>query len=72
LEINDALGLGIDQFMGSKKIAMLNAPAEYLQNRNTKLAGLNADIKRDYDVELEKIKELAPGYENSLALKTPS
>jgi len=34
--------------MAGKKIDMLNAPATYLQNRNEKLAGLNAKIKKDY------------------------
>jgi len=69
VEINESLGLGIDQFMASKKIAMLNAPATYLQARNEKLAGLNADIKRDFEAAMEKIKELALGYENSLWVK---
>jgi len=69
LEINESLGLGIDQLMAGKKIAMLNAPATYLQARNEKLAGLNADIKKDYDKALEEIKLLAPGYENSLWVK---
>jgi len=46
-EINESLGLGIDQFMASKKIAMLNAPATYLQARNEKLVGLSAKIKED-------------------------
>jgi len=40
-EINESLGLGIDQFMAGKKIAMLNALATYLQARNEKLAGLS-------------------------------
>jgi len=36
-EINESLGLGIEQFMTGKKIAMLNAPATYLarQERQT-------------------------------------
>jgi len=45
---------------------MLNAPATYLQNRNKKLAGLNAKIKKDYDDALLEIQGLALGYENSL------
>jgi len=67
--INESLGLGIDQFMASKKIAMLNAPATYLQARNEKLAGLSAAIKNDYDVALGEIQALTPGYENSLWVK---
>jgi len=69
LEINESLGLGIDQFMAGKKIDMLNAPATYLQNRNNKLAGLPAKIKKDYDAALLEIQGLAPGYENSLWVK---
>jgi len=55
--------------MAGKKIAMLNAPATYLQARNEKLACLNEKIKEDYDKALEDIKLLAPGYENSLWVK---
>jgi len=69
LEINESLGLGIDQFMAGKKIDMLNAPATYLQNRNEKLAGLNTKIKKDYDDALKEIQGLVPGYENSLWVK---
>jgi hypothetical protein len=68
-EINESLGLGIDQFMASKKIAMLNAPATYLQARNEKLASLSAKIKEDYDAALGEIQNLAMGYENSLWVK---
>jgi len=55
--------------MAGKKIAMLNAPAAYLQARNEKLAGLNADIDKDYKAALEEIQKLALGYENSLWVK---
>jgi len=68
-EINESLGLSIEQFMAGKKIDMLNSPSEYLQARNKKLAGLNTDFKRDYEMALDKIKELAPGYDNSLWVK---
>jgi len=68
-EINEALGLGIDQFMAGKKITMLTAPAEYLKERNNKLAGLNAGLKKDYDVALKDIQKFAEGYENSLLVK---
>jgi len=46
-EINESLGLVIDQFMAGKKIAVLNAPGKYLQDRNDKLAALIADIYKD-------------------------
>jgi len=68
-EINESLGLGIEQFMAGKKIAMLNAPATYLQARNDKLSGLTADITNDYKAALGEIQNLAPGYENSLWVK---
>jgi len=68
-EINESLGLGIDQFMASKKIAMLNAPATYLQERNDKLAGLTTTINNDYKAALGEIQALTPGYENSLWVK---
>jgi len=72
-EINESLGLGIGQFMASKKITMLNAPATYLQARNEKLSGLTANIKKDYDAALKDIQALALGYEDSNSpLKTPS
>jgi len=68
-EINESLGLGIEQFMAGKKIAMLNAPAKYLQERNEKLAGLSTDITKDYKTALVEVQALAPGYENSLWVK---
>jgi len=68
-EINEALGLGIDQFMAGKKITVLTEPAKYLQDRNNKLAALNADIDKDYKVALGEIQALATGYENSLWVK---
>jgi hypothetical protein len=68
-EINESLGLGIEQFMAGKKINILNDPEKYLQAINEKLAGLNAGIKKDYDVELGQIQALATGYENSLWVK---
>jgi len=67
--INEALGLGIDQFMAGKKIDMLNAPATYLQARNEKLAGLTNAIDKDYKAALKDIQKLAPGYEGSLWVK---
>jgi len=68
-EINESLGLGIDQFMAGKKIAMLSGPAKYLQDRNDKLAALLAVIKKDYEDALADIQGLATGYENSLWVK---
>jgi hypothetical protein len=68
-EINESLGLGIEQFMAGKKIAMLNTPAKYLQARNEKLAGLRAVIDKDYKAALGEIQNLTPGYENSLWVK---
>jgi len=65
-EINESLGLGIEQFMAGKKIAMLNAPATYLQD---KLAGLSTAIKNDYDAALGEIQKLTLGYEDSLWVK---
>jgi len=68
-EINVSLGLGMEQFLAGKKIAMLSGPAKYLEDRNAKLAGLPAEIKEDYDKALKEIQDLAPGYENSLWVK---
>jgi len=68
-EINESLGLGIEQFMAGKKIAMLNAPAKYLKDRSDRLAGLGAEISKDYKVALGEIQKLTPGYENSLWVK---
>jgi len=55
--------------MAGKKIAMLNDLAKYLQERSKKLAGLSADINKDYKAALGEIQTLAPGYENSLWVK---
>jgi len=68
-EINESLGLGIEQFMAGKKIAMLNAPAKYLKERSDRLAGLSGEISKDYKVALGEIQKLTPGYENSLWVK---
>jgi len=68
-EINESLGLGIDQFMAAKKIDMLNSPAKYLKDRNDKLAALSKGIKKDFDDALGEIQTLTPGYENSLWVK---
>jgi len=62
VEINESLGLGIEQFMAGKKIDILTGPADYLQARNAKLAGLNAAIKNDYNMALlGEIQALAKG-----------
>jgi len=68
-EINESLGLGIEQFMAGKKIAMLNAPAKYLKDRNDRLAGLTTAIDKDYEAALGEIQNLAPAYANSLWVK---
>jgi len=68
-EINESLGLGIEQFMAGKKINMLNAPSDYLQARNEKLASLNTSIKNDHNAALKEIQGLSKGYENSLWVK---
>jgi hypothetical protein len=72
-EISDVLGLGIEQFMAGKKIDMLNAPATYLQNRNEKLAGLNAKIKKDYGKKSKHLHQAMRTHYgwSSLPLKTP-
>jgi len=68
-EINESLGLGIEQFMAGKKIAMLNIPAKYLKDRSDRLAGLTATINKEYKAALGEIQSLTLGYENSLWVK---
>jgi len=64
-EINESLGLGIEQFMAGKKIAMLNTPAKYLKERSDRLAGLSAAITKDYKAALVEIQIL------HLVMRTP-
>jgi len=59
-EINDSLGLGLDQYLAQKKVAMLNNPLTYLRDRNTALGNVITQIGTDYAAELLAINNLLP------------
>jgi len=43
-EINESLGLGLDQYVAERKVAMLTDPLVYLNARNTALGTVITDI----------------------------
>jgi len=59
-EINDSLGLGLDQYLAQKKVEMLNNPLSYLRDRNTAIAGVITTIGTDYTTEINAINALLP------------
>jgi len=59
-EINDSLGLGLDQYLAQKKVAMLNNPLTYLTDCNTALGNVITQIGTDYAMELLAINNLLP------------
>jgi len=59
-EINDSLGLGLDQYLAQKKVAMLNNPLTYLTDCNTAIASVITNIGMDYPNEVTAINNLLP------------
>jgi len=41
-EINESLGLGLNQYVAEKKVTMLTEPLVYLTNWNTTLGGVSS------------------------------
>jgi len=59
-EINESLGLGLDQYLAQKKVEMLNAPLTYLTNHNTALFAIITKIGTDFDTDFTNINNLLP------------
>jgi len=65
-EINESLGLGLDQYVAEKKVAMLADPLAYLTAWNTALGTVITNIGTDYGNEIAAINVLVPaGYRNT-------
>jgi len=64
-EINESLGLGLDQYVAQRKVAMLADPLAYL-TRNTALGTVITNIGTDYGTEIAAINALVPaGYRDT-------
>jgi len=62
-EMNESLGLGLDQYVAQRKVEMLTDPLAYLNTRNTALGTVITDIGTDYSNEINAINALVPaGY----------
>jgi len=65
-EINESLGLGLDQYVAERKVEMLTDPLAYLTACNTALGAVITDIATDYGTEITAINALVPaGYRNT-------
>jgi len=65
-EINESLGLGLDQYVAQKKVEMLTDPLAYLNACNTALGTVITEIGTDYGTEIAAINALVPaGYRNT-------
>jgi hypothetical protein len=58
-EINESLGLGLDQYVAEKKVEMLTDPLAYLNAWNT-LSAVITQIGTDYTNEIAAINALVP------------
>jgi len=65
-EINESLGLGLDQYVAQRKVEMLADPLAYLNAWNTELATVITNIVTDYDNEITAINNLVlDGYKDT-------
>jgi len=65
-EINESLGLGLDQYVAKRKVTMLTDPLAYLTALNTALGTVITDIGTDYATEIGLINNMVPaGYRNT-------
>jgi len=65
-EINESLGLGLDQYVAQKKVEMLEDPLVYLNACNDALSTVITDIGTDYGNEIAAINNLIPaGYRDT-------
>jgi hypothetical protein len=65
-EINESLGLGLDQYVAERKVAMLTDPLVYLNAWNMALGAVITAIGTDYGTEIAAINALVPaGYRNT-------
>jgi len=59
-EINDSLGLGLDQYIAQRRVTMLTDPLVYLNACNTALGTVITEIGTDYGNEVTAINNLLP------------
>jgi len=65
-EINESLGLGLDQYVAQRKVEMLADPLAYLNAWNMELATVITNIGTDYGNEIMAINNLVPdGYKDT-------
>ena len=65
-EINESLGLGLDQYVAEKKVEMLADPLAYLTTQNTELGNVIMAIGTDYTADMNTINALLPaGYRDT-------
>jgi len=57
-EINESLGLGLNQYVAQRKVTMLTDPLAYLTDWNTALGGVITAIGNDYGNEVNAINAL--------------
>jgi len=59
-EINDSLGLGLNQYLAQKKVDMLTNPLDHLTWHNTALGNVITKLGTDYNTEITAINNLLP------------
>jgi len=65
-EINESLGLGLDQYVAQKKVEMLTDPLLYLSACNAALGTVITGIGTDYGNEINVINAVVlAGYRNT-------
>jgi hypothetical protein len=65
-EIDESLGLGLDQYVAERKVTMLMDPLAYLTDRNMALGTVITNIGTDYANEIRLINNMVPdGYKNT-------
>jgi len=57
-EINESLGLGLDQYVAQRKVEMMTDPLAYLNAWNTALGTVITDIGTDYGNDINAINAL--------------
>jgi len=69
-EINESLGLGLDQYVAEKKVTILTNTLAYLKARNVALGTVITDIGTDYTNEVNAINALVPdAHKNTLCVR---
>jgi len=69
-EVNESLGLGLDQYVAERKVTMLTDPLVYLNAWNMALGTAITEISTDYTNEIAAINNLVlSGYRNTLCIR---